>query len=347
MITLMFLYVTRKMNKEKFLFYANVYTNIKTVLNVLFACIIMRVLGVKELLLPKGMVLVIVLLGFVFISTLDSYLIFRRIKRLRQLCIRDVKYLLDYVKNSLIMVGIFLVVIQLKYIVKDAEDYLFLGICVVSIWIYQYSMPYILKMTNKTGSTELTGIKIGLLKKCDIQNKFKLFSYEGKSSKSANAVVVGTSLNRHVFISDYFLENASEEEVIAILCHECGHIKNLDLEKRIIFIDIAIVVFFNLTCLMDLLKIGFAMGSILLLVLVGVGFYLYKKMQQKQELRADKFSVSVMGEESVFISAITKLYEMNDMLKKNNKFFALFSTHPQLGLRINNLENSQIGKEVY
>jgi len=336
-MTLIMLYVTKKMSKEKFLFFANIYTKVKIFMNILLAGIVARFLYVKIPIWSWGKMRLLALVFFVIISTIDSYLIFRRIKKLRQLSISDVEYLWNYVRNTIIMLGLFLIVAQLKYFVKDAEDYIFLGTCVISVWAYQYIMPYIMKATNKTRAIEMNNIKEVLLKTSGIQNKFKIYSYEGKSNKSANAVVVGTCINRHIFISDYFIENTSEEEVVAILCHECGHIKNCDLEKRIIFADIAMILFFILTCVMDLLKIGFVGGSILLLVLFGLGLYIYIMMQQKQELRADRFAVSVIGNEEMFISALIKLYEMNDMLKKNNKFFELLSTHPQLQVRIDNL----------
>lgn len=337
-MTIIMLFLTQKINKEKFLFCVNIYSNVKTLMNILLACVVMRVLD-NKIHYPSIVIILLDLIWFVIISTFDSYLIFRRIKKLRQLDISNREYILTYIKNTLIMSVIFLIIMQLKYIIKDTEDFVFIGICMISTWIYQYVMPYVLKVTNKTDTTELTAIKDWLLDTCPIKSKYKIYSYEGKKSKSANAVVVGTSLNRHIFISDYFIENASQEEILAILYHECGHIKNHDIEKRIIFLDIVMLLFFSLTCVMDYLKIGVMIGAILLLVFVMGGLIIYKKMQQNQELRADKFSVSIIGDKKIYIEALKRLYSMNDMIKMNSKFFALLSTHPQIQARINNLDN--------
>lgn len=336
-MTLIVLLLTKKINKEKFLFYANVYSNIKILINILLTCVVVSVLS-NKMTYSSIVIKFSAIIYFVTVSTLDSYLIFKRIKKIRQLDISDKEYFLTYIKNTSITSVIVLFIMLFKYIIKDTEDFVFISISMMSIWIYQYIMPYVLKITNKTGATELTAIKDRLLDICPIKGKYKIYSYEGKKSKSANAIVVGTILNRHIFISDYFIENSSQEEIYAILCHECAHIRNHDIEKRIIFLDIVLLLFFFLTCVMDYLRISVPTGAILLCVYVISIIIIYKKMQQNQELRADKFSVSIIGDKKIYIEALESLYRLNDILKKNSKFFSLISTHPQIQERINNLD---------
>lgn len=335
-MTILMLIKTKSMEKKKFMSFAKNYLNIKILVNAFFAAIIACLF--KNVYLHSRLTTTIFVLSTSFvISLFDSYLIFRRIKRIRLLEISSAEYLLKYIKNSIIMLGLFFAATQLKYIFKDMNDVIFVLILTFSFWIYQYFLPYIIKMINDVDNKELQSIKLDLNSVCKCQKKFSLYCYEGKKIKNANAFVTGTNLNRSIFISNYLIENISKDETIAILCHEYGHIKNNDIERKVIFKSTALVLFYLLTCIMDMLQMGIIDGISLLLIFCLLCLFLYKRMEHKQEFRADKYAVSVMGDNQILIAALKTLYEINDMMKKNRKLFTILSSHPQLQERINAL----------
>ena len=87
------LFLTKKISTEKFLFYANVYSNIKRLVNISLTCVIMFFAEGKTN-YPGTLMKLFALICFVIVSTFDSYLIFRRIKKLRQLDLSGREYIL-------------------------------------------------------------------------------------------------------------------------------------------------------------------------------------------------------------------------------------------------------------
>lgn len=60
-----------------------------------------------------------------------------------------------------------------------------------------------------------------------------LYLLEGESTKTANAMVAGTVPGlRYVFLTDYLLEECSDDELRAILAHEFGHVAGRHLWQR-------------------------------------------------------------------------------------------------------------------
>ena len=55
---------------------------------------------------------------------------------------------------------------------------------------------------------------------------YKIYEYDGKARKSANAMVDSMFGRGNIYFSDYLLDNMTEGEIEAIYLHELGHIKN-------------------------------------------------------------------------------------------------------------------------
>ena len=337
-MTVLMLFLTRKMPKEKFLFYVNVYSNVKSVVTIVLITVTLFMFGNRAN-VSKAVFYIEVFLCYFCVVTVDSYLIFRRIKRIRLLEMTTKEYFIKYAKNVLISIICYLVLGQIGHVLMNADDCVFIGCYLLIMWLFQFITPYFLKITCDASSTEVVEIKEKLMNTCQVKSKYRLYSYEGEKSKSANAFVVGTSINWHIFISDYYISNASQEEVLALLCHECGHIKKHDIEKRMLFINVAIAGVFFVANLLDCVEVGPLLSITSLLMYALVMVLIYKRIQQKQELEADRFAVSMIQDENVFINALNRLYALNDMMRKNGRFWAALSTHPQLQRRINNVSN--------
>jgi len=169
---------------------------------------------------------------------------------------------------------------------------------------------------------------------------------EAKGVKQANALFAGTIPKfNYVFMTDYLLENFSEDEIEAILAHEIGH-----LEKKHIWIKGSAGLVFFSAWMAAVMKTSIITG-----LMESYGFYSYMGIQmalifgyiilvqgllsQKLEYSADKYAKSVKGEETT-ISALNKLSEANDTKKNTGKLYNLISLHPSIDERIEKLGTS-------
>ena len=333
------LFLTRKLKKEKFLFYSGIYSGIKTIINILISGLIVRFLNIA---FDLHSIVDTLVFGFFYValSTFDSWLIFRKTKEIRKLSMSDKEYISQCVKNYGITIASLLVISTVRKTITNFEDFVFITGCLLCSWAYQFAMPYLIKSTNKITEYENEKMVRKLKEACS--RKYKILVYEGSKQKSANAIITGTFLNRHIFISSYFLENATEDEVFAILLHECGHCEFFDLEKRAVFADICIVLFFIAGTVMDYYKIGILPGFIFLGVCFVAGMLFYKWTQHLQEYRADRYSVHITKNKDSLVSALEKLYVLNDMEKKKSAFWNIISSHPSYKKRINRILNANL-----
>ena len=69
-MTIVMLFLTKKVNTEKFLFYANVYSNIKRLVNISLTCVIMFFAEGKTN-YPSTLMKLFALICFVIVSTFD------------------------------------------------------------------------------------------------------------------------------------------------------------------------------------------------------------------------------------------------------------------------------------
>jgi len=169
---------------------------------------------------------------------------------------------------------------------------------------------------------------------------------EAKGVKSANAVVAGTLPRfNYVFITDYLIENFSEDEIEAILAHELGHLEG----KHLWIKGLASFLFFGiwmalilkadvLVPVINSLGIYGVMGAsfgMIMLYFIGVQGLVSSKL----EFRADNYAKKLKGEETT-ISALQKLAELNDMKKDSGKLFNLINLHPSIEDRVESLRDA-------
>jgi STE24 endopeptidase len=163
---------------------------------------------------------------------------------------------------------------------------------------------------------------------------------ETSSGKVANAMVSGLfPFYRYIFFTDYFLTHFSSEETETVLAHEIGHIKKGHLWFNLGLVFIWIVAsHFVYKGVEPIFK---AAGlSMIYFYLIWIFLFLgviTKFVSRRFERQADIYSVELTGELETYISALTKLTEINFSTKKWTGFDRLLKTHPDLEGRIKNL----------
>jgi STE24 endopeptidase len=168
-----------------------------------------------------------------------------------------------------------------------------------------------------------------------------------EKTRAANAALAGLGQTRRIILSDTLLDAYSRQEILAVLAHEAGHVRNRDI-PRMLFLStgVAGTAFLTARVILDRLvvQLGYAAASdiaafpLLLLVLAGVSLAalpLVNGYSRHREFAADAYAVERMGSAEPLVSALRKLGEQNlsDPYPPAWAEFLLFS-HPSLGRRI-------------
>ena len=151
---------------------------------------------------------------------------------------------------------------------------------------------------------------------------------------------------------DTLLEKMSDEEILSVLAHEFAHGKHKDVVRMFIEQAIQIGLFMGLFAVVlqtDAiyeafgLPVGFfGFGLIIFMLLVrpidfifGIGT---SYLSRKAEFKADHFSVTLLGKESM-ISALKLLArESLSDLNPHPWFVSVYYSHPPMALRIGAIE---------
>jgi len=174
----------------------------------------------------------------------------------------------------------------------------------------------------------------GLANKMGISH-VDLYSIDWRKFKIANAFQAGPS-KFSVFVSNYLLENMSNEEMNAVMAHELAHAKRKHVMK------ISGLLLFTSIIGIDLFVVAATLGqtSIWPLISILAGFVvlflspqLVLRLQRKFELEADEIAVRTLGEGRPLVSALQKLVELN-LVPADRKS----GTHPSVAKRIQRIE---------
>jgi len=156
--------------------------------------------------------------------------------------------------------------------------------------------------------------------------------------KFANAGVSGV-LHKYVFLTETLIDNFSKEEIMAVIAHEIGHLK----EKHNLISGIYIITFFVIwiyaSKLIDLSNLSPYSFMALWFTVILAFFLILGRIMVYLEFRADRYAVKVVGRE-LYIKALSKLAEINVMKRKTGKLFNLFTLHPSIEERIRKLLDS-------
>ncbi|MDN4601427.1 M48 family metalloprotease [Paenibacillus sp. F6_3S_P_1C] len=205
-----------------------------------------------------------------------------------------------------------------------------LGITVFSL-LFPLAFKTTLKASAMPENEESIEIK-SFLMDSGVKNA-TLFTWPTRNKRQAQALVTGY-FKTNIFLSDYLMDHFSSEEIKAIVAHEIGHVKKRHLWYRLLYIWIAILLFYTLTKIMDIYSVSIFWGFVLLficLAFVSLSALTFWRVQEKQ---ADQYVIYLGIEPEYLISALTKLGVLNDSPLKLSYLDEKFQTHPSLHNRI-------------
>jgi STE24 endopeptidase len=278
-----------------------------------------------------------------------SVLFYKPFKASRELSVSFSEYVVSAFFDIVLIFLPAAVSITLGKITGNTTLYLvgFIGFLIAFNGIY----PYILKLRFQCKKykiedfEELPQMIDNIKARCDCD--FKAYIYNGKSFRSANALVAGLPWDYQIFLSDYLIDNFSWKEIEAILLHEVGHIKKHHLIIRSVIIILQIPILFAIAASMDeFLKpdnaANMVIGSVsIFLFLISYNIFVFLYTSRTQENKADFFAITNGSDLDTLSSALIKLSELNFLAAQKNKVKEWTGTHPSLERRINYLKNKK------
>lgn len=165
-----------------------------------------------------------------------------------------------------------------------------------------------------------------------------------KESESANAwaTLFGT-----VGVTSKLKDNFSEDEIRAILAHEVGHLKGMDV-PRLFWMSLGLLaVFLGLVFWLGSMNnpLGRIVSSftviINLFVLPLILGFLMAPARHKAELAADRFAVEVTGDLDLVARTLIKIHDVNHSPHKLTEWDERMASHPALTTRLKKLYESQ------
>ncbi len=181
----------------------------------------------------------------------------------------------------------------------------------------------------------------------------------GRRSRHTNAYLAGLGKARRIVLFDTLLEAHEDQEILAVLAHEVGHLKKAHIWKQLWLTGIASAFFLFLASWLVRWQgmyesFGFASERMYVgLLLVGllwepVGFFLTPlamALSRRYELEADRYSAGVMGNPEPLARALKKMVLDNLSNLFPHRLYVMFHySHPPVLERIERLQTGRIGK---
>ncbi len=176
----------------------------------------------------------------------------------------------------------------------------------------------------------------------------------GKRSRHTNAYLSGLGKSKRIVLFDTLIEAHEDDEILAVLAHEMGHLKKNHIKKKLVIIGLSSVVLFYLASLMVTWQnmyqsFGFSsmpvyVGLFLVMVLwEPVGFFLSPiamAVSRRFEREADRHAFKVMKVAEPFILALKKMARDNLSNLRPHPLYVWFNySHPPLLERIKALQS--------
>lgn len=182
-----------------------------------------------------------------------------------------------------------------------------------------------------------------LVKKSGLKNT-QIYNWPTKRRKIANAMIWGFK-HKKIYVSDYFIENSSIDQIEAVLAHEIGHAKRHHNWINVL-LGLAYVPIFAL--LINIIQyyeyINDTHISIVTYIIILAAFYIiYSRLitlffSRIHEKQADAYVLKLEIDPQVYISALLLLSRLNNSVTKMNKLDEKFQTHPSIARRIRWIE---------
>jgi STE24 endopeptidase len=175
----------------------------------------------------------------------------------------------------------------------------------------------------------------------------------GKRSRHTNAYFTGLGKVKRIILYDTLLEAHDDDEILAVLAHEMGHLKKRHVVKQIfVFAVSSLALLFAASWLIHWEPIYRAFGfaatpAYVGLFLTGIiwepaGFFLsplVMAISRKFERQADRYAITLAGKAGPLVSALKKMAKDNlSNLKPHPVYVQFHYSHPPLLERIKTLE---------
>jgi STE24 endopeptidase len=175
-----------------------------------------------------------------------------------------------------------------------------------------------------------------------------------KRSRHTNAYLSGLGKSKRIVLFDTLIEAHEDDEILAVLAHEMGHLKRNHIKKQLVIMGLSSVALFYLASLMVTWQtmyqsFGFYsmqayVGLFLVVVLwEPVGFFLSPiamAVSRRFEREADRHAFEVMKAAEPFILALKKMARDNLSNLRPHPLYVWFNySHPPLLERIKTLQN--------
>ncbi|MCZ6914411.1 MAG: M48 family metallopeptidase [Rickettsia endosymbiont of Ixodes persulcatus] len=260
-------------------------------------------------------------------------------------------FALDFVKNSLISLGVILVLMpSLLWIMSRFTSFYFYAFVfmvtfqLLMILIYP---DYIQPLFNKFAELEEGSLKEEI-RKLATQLNFKVSKIfkvdESTRSHHSNAYFTGLFKEKRIVLFDTLLEKTEDRQILSILCHEFGHAKLFHIPKKLALSIVTMFIYtyiFNLTVNLikceDVIKMVYFM---FLSTIVEIPLKLITNMlNRKWEIQADYFAVKLKYGKDLG-TALVKLHKDNKSIVNSDNLYSMFNySHPTLGERLECIEN--------
>ena len=224
------------------------------------------------------------------------------------------------------------------------------GMIVFSIVLTSITPILIIPLFYKYKELPDSRLKKRLLKCAEKCNVSVSDVYElglSRTTKKANAAVVGMGATRRIVLGDTLISKYSEDEVEVVLAHELGHHTKHHIWKLIAASSAGVFITFYMIHILSgwIVRMSGAYGMsdiaalpLLLLVFFVMSFLLgpaqswYSRYLEKE---ADRFAIEITGLKDAFISCMQRLAEQNLADTEPNKLIEwMLYDHPPISKRI-------------
>ena len=173
-----------------------------------------------------------------------------------------------------------------------------------------------------------------------------------KRSGHSNAYFTGLGKQKRVVLFDTLLEQLTNEEILAVLAHELGHMKKKHILKRMImmagvalfycWLAYTLVGWQGLPSLVGINEASFYARVVILFFLSGILTFpltpLFSTLSRKDEYEADRFACDLHGNPEDLATALIQMSKENLSNLHPHPFYARFYySHPPIVERVQHL----------
>lgn len=175
-----------------------------------------------------------------------------------------------------------------------------------------------------------------------------------KRSRHTNAYFTGLGKNKRIVLYDTLINAHGNDEILAVLAHEMGHLKKGHIRKQLLLVTVVSLIAFYATAWMlkwELIYTSFGFttspayaGLFLISILLGPIGFLFSPislaLSRKYERESDRYAWKIMKNAGPLIEALKKMALDNLSNLCPHSLYVKFNySHPPITERISNLES--------